>query len=210
MLLLAASPFAGNWTVALKAFLPLIEWGFAFILFFVIVWLIAIRLMVQGKIHATFHGFRKKAGGLFKLDQDHNCIWLPGKGDKKRDKYNIDDDCIEEIEFPGIGPKIFNTTVRSLDFDIHNPNPRRGKGQSKTTAHTNKLTTDENVLAAVYQFAQKGLGLKPAGGSMLTMLLLVGILLFSLLGAWMSMSANSAAKANTTQIQTIQKALNIK
>ena len=210
MLLLAASPLAGNWSAALKAFLPMIEWGIGFIIFFVIVWLIAIRLMTQGKMHATFHGFRKKAGGLFKIDQDHNCIWLPGKGDKKREKYNLDADCMEEIEFPGIGPKIFNTTIRSLDYDIHDPNPRHRKGQSKTTAHTNKLTTDENVLAAVYQFAQRGLGLKPAGGSMLTMLILVGILLFSLFGAWMSMSANTAAKANAAQILQIMHALGIK
>lgn len=200
----------GNWTAAFQAFLPMIQYFIGFVLLFVVVWMIAIRLMVKGKIHATFHGNKKKAGGLFKLDQDHTCIWFAGKGDKKREKYNIEEDCIEEIEFPGIGPQIFNTTIRSLDFNLHDPHPWRKKGHSPLSAHSNKLTTDENVLAAVYAFAQRSLGVKPAGGGMLTMILLMAIALFSLLGAYMSMQANTAAKANAADLLQIMHALGIK
>jgi len=186
----------------------MIQWFVGFILLFVVAWLIVIRVWTIGKIHATFHGNRKKAGGLFKIDQDHNCIWLPGKGDKKREKYNIDENSIEEIDFPGIGPKMFNTTIRSLDFNLHNPDPWKRKGQPKTTAHTNKLTTDENVLAAVYAHAQRSLGIKQASNSTWTLLILMGILIFSLVGAWMSMQAKGATSANAAQLQHIIDALN--
>ena len=46
-LLYAANPLQGNWTSALKAYLPLLEWGFAFIMLFVIVWMMRYLELTQ-------------------------------------------------------------------------------------------------------------------------------------------------------------------
>lgn len=188
---------SGNWGAALSAFAPYILYFMGFILFLVVVWLVGIRVMTQGRLLATFHKNRRKTGGLFKIDADHNCIWVKTKENPRGEKYNITPDFIEWVDYPGGWiPSMFCVSVRSLEYVRYEKDPYHPeKHIGKVSARSNKFITDENVLGAVYHYAERSLGVQRARQNMILMIALVAIFGISLFSAYMSMQANNTARA---------------
>ena len=201
---------SGNWQAGLHALTPVLMYFAGFILFMLVMWIVGIRLMVKGKILATFHKNRKKTGGLFKIDSDDNCIWVRSKGDPHGERYDVNEDMIEDVEWPSGFPTMFQTTIRSLEYVRFVPTPfHPEKHTSKTTARTNKLVQDENVLKAVYEHAKQSLGLQKSQSSMIIMICMAAIMVLSLFSVYTGMKASNAAAANTTKLQNIENALGI-
>ena len=200
----------GNWGAALSSLTPVFTFGLGAIVVMMVIWIIGIRLLVRGKILCTFHKNRRKTGGLFKIDPDHNCIWVKSKGDPHSEKYDVDEDMMEDVDFPAGFPTIFQTTVRSLEYVRFIPSPfHPEKHSSKNSARSNKLITDENVLNAVYHYAERSLGVASTKQSMILVICIAAVLAVSLFGVYTGMKASSATASNTVILRAIEKALGI-
>jgi len=192
----------GNWSAALGAMAPLFLFFIGFILFVLVIWIAGIRVMTVGKIAVTFHKNRKKTGGLLREDRANNCVWLKSKNDPKGEKYDIDEDMIEDLDWPGGFPSFLQTTLRSLEYvkGVHTPY-RAEKHTSNTTARTNKLVTDENVMNAVYHYAERSLGLQKTKQSMIMLICMTAILGVSLFSLYLGMQTRNDVAATKIHIQ---------
>ncbi len=202
---------SGNWGAALAAMLPIFGYMLALVIGFFILWIFAIRFMTHGKIACTFHKNRRKTGGFFKIDPDNNCVWVGRKGDPKAERYNIDPDLIETLEWPGGFPGFMQVTVRSLDYVRFEKDPYpTEEHKGKLSSRSNKFLSDENVLAAVYRHAENSLGLKTNPKLQQIYIFAAAALIgISLFGAYMSMQANNTANKNTATLKAIERTLGV-
>lgn len=203
---------SGNWGAALGALMPVVWMMLAMITAGCVVTLIGIRVLTRGKIACTFHKNHRKSGALLKYDAENQCVWLGGEADPNREKYNVTEDEIEWIEWPGTLPHFFCVTLRSLEYIRGVPTPINMSKRASTniTAKALRLQSDGNVLQAVYMHARSALGIKgKAGTSMIGVLLLVVITAVSLFNAYSLMKTGSQQTMTDTRIRTIQEALGI-
>ncbi len=203
---------SGNWGAALGAFAPVIIGMLVMFVICCVALIFGVRIMTKDKIACTFHKNHKKGGALLKYDAANQCVWLGREDDPNREKYLVDEDCMEWIEWPGMLPHIFSATIRSLDYVRGIPTPIHPEKKASTniSAKALRLQSDGNVLQAVYMHARQSLGIgkKQALGGMVT-LLLVAAVAISLFGAYQSMQVKSQTDAIKSHIQTIENALGI-
>jgi hypothetical protein len=203
---------SGNWGAALSAFGPLIIGMLIAFVMCAVLLIFGIRWMTKGKIACSFHKNKKKAGALLKYDAENVCVWLGKDSDPNREKYDVVDDAIELIDWPGMLPHFFCVTIRSLEYVRGNPTPINLEKRTSTniTAKALRLQSDGNVLQAVYLHARQALGaMKKQTVSTMVLLLLVGTLALSLFGVWKNMQTSSETIIIKTQLQTIQNALGV-
>ena len=204
---------SASWVALLHMLMPIFEYMIGMFILFVIVWLVGIRIMTQGKVLATFHKNHRKSGGLFKIDSDHNCIWLKGKGDKKAEKYNLIPEYMEWIDWPGgFVPSLFCVSIRSWEYVRYEKDPYSPeKHAAKVSARSNKYISDENVLGAVYRWSERSLGLGKGAQMSTMMIVILGIVMVgSIVSAYFSMQASQHATAAQAGLQAIQNALGVK
>lgn len=203
---------SGNWGAALGAFGPLIVGMLVTFIIMAVALMFGIRYMTKDKIACTFHKNHKKGGALLKYDAANQCVWLGKEDDPNREKYLVDEDCMEWVEWPGMLPHFFCVTIRSLDYVRGIPTPIHPEKKASTniSAKALRLQSDGNVLQAVYMHARQSLGMgkKQALGGSVTMLLLAAVAI-SLFGAYQSMQVKTQTEAIKSHIQTIENALGI-
>ncbi len=202
----------GNWGAAISALAPMFIGMIGMFVVMSVLLIVGIRIMTKDKIFCTFHRNHRKAGALLKYDAVDNCVWLGKADDPNREKYDVNSDDVEWVDWPGMLPSFFCVTIRSLDFVRNQQTPVNveKKGHAVMSAKAYRLQSDANVLQAVYLHARTALGLNKGQklGSMITILLVAAVAM-SLFTAYKTMQMGSQVSSTKVQLETIQNALGI-